>query len=304
MLRCFFNEGKFTLRRAWVLVFCTLLFLTGCNYLATQPMYFVEAYYEEPDEEYGLQDEEYVNTYLYDEDIYYTANDATEYSDYSESPEQVAPEQNLQEEEPSTTEYISEPIGNKPYTAQTAYSLEYALVIRVIDGDTIVLDCGERVRFIGIDTPEIGEPGSGEATQFVAERVYGRTVWLEADGNDRDSFGRLRRYVWLSYPADTQNEVLIVTYQINALLLIYGLADVLIVGTPRNEALFRSIAGTSIHEPVHVPQEDPRFIGNRNSLVFHIPTCTTLPAPHNRIYFATRDDAISAGHRPCGRCNP
>ena len=117
-----------------------------------------------------------------------------------------------------------------------------AVVIRVIDGDTVELSNGERVRFIGIDAPEIGEPGADEATEFVRERVEGRTVWLEPDGNNTDRHGRLRRYIWLQMPTDSTDEYQIRAYMLNALLLEYGLADVMIVGNVRNEGLFRRIA--------------------------------------------------------------
>lgn len=46
------------------------------------------------------------------------------------------------------------------------------------------------------------------------------------------------------------------------------------------------------------------FIGNINSLIFHLLTCDTLPMYQNRIYFITRYDAIEGGHRACLRCNP
>ena len=117
-----------------------------------------------------------------------------------------------------------------------------AVVERVIDGDTIVLQTGERVRFIGIDAPEIGDPGADEATNFVRERVEGRTVWLELDGNDTDRFGRLRRYIWLQMPTDSHDEYQIRAYMLNAMLLEYGLAEVMILGNVRNEALFRRIS--------------------------------------------------------------
>ena len=184
------------------------------------------------------------------------------------------------------------------------YSLVYAKVTRVIDGDTIELYCGERVRFIGLDAPEIGEPGAAEATLFVKEHTYGQIVWLEPDGNDRDRFGRLRRYIWLSYPKDTRDEELILTYQLNALMLIHGHAEVMIIGSPRNEGLFRAIAQQFSTKQVPQTQVAPQFIGNRNSQIFHTLTCSTLPAEHNRIYFSTRDEAITEGHRACSRCNP
>lgn len=75
-----------------------------------------------------------------------------------------------------------------------------AHVSDVIDGDTIVvaLDGGveERVRLIGINSPETGECFASEATEGLESLVGGRTVRLEPDVNDRDRFGRLLRYVW------------------------------------------------------------------------------------------------------------
>ena len=46
------------------------------------------------------------------------------------------------------------------------------------------------------------------------------------------------------------------------------------------------------------------YIGNVNSKKFHRPSCSTLPAEHNRVYFDSRDEAINAGMVPCKRCNP
>ena len=189
-------------------------------------------------------------------------------------------------------------------------SLTWATVSRVIDGDTLELSTGERVRLIGVDAPEIGQPSASEATQFVRNLVEGRTVWLEADGNDTDAFGRLRRYVWLSVPTDVNCEQQVRTYMLNALLLEHGHASVMIIGNVRHEALFRRIAPTPQPTPTPSPTPAPTptptgpFIGNRNSLIFHISTCSTLPAPQNRVFFNTREAAIDAGFRPCRRCNP
>ena len=71
------------------------------------------------------------------------------------------------------------------------------LVTRVIDGDTIEIEGGYHVRYIGIDTPEKGDPLYGEATQANRNLVEGRKVHLEADVEDKDDNGRLLRYVWL-----------------------------------------------------------------------------------------------------------
>ena len=106
------------------------------------------------------------------------------------------------------------------------YALTPATVTRIIDGDTIELSTGERVRFIGVDTPERGEPGADEATAFVTDRIINQLVWLEPDGNNTDVYGRLRRYVWIRYPSDTSDSSQIQSYMLNALLLSNGLADV------------------------------------------------------------------------------
>ena len=74
-----------------------------------------------------------------------------------------------------------------------------AKVSRVIDGDTIVIGGGERVRYLGVDTPEVGEdpePFGPQATELNRRLVEGRSVLLVKDTSDRDRFGRLLRFVY------------------------------------------------------------------------------------------------------------
>ena len=74
-----------------------------------------------------------------------------------------------------------------------------AKVSRVIDGDTIVVSGGERVRYVGVDTPEVGEdaePFGPEATELNRRLVEGRSVLLVKDTSDRDRFGRLLRFAY------------------------------------------------------------------------------------------------------------
>lgn len=68
-------------------------------------------------------------------------------------------------------------------------------VVDVVDGDTIDLDNGERVRLVGIDAPEGGVCGSGEAVSAMRNGVLGRQVILESSDEDRDVYGRWLRYV-------------------------------------------------------------------------------------------------------------
>lgn len=76
-------------------------------------------------------------------------------------------------------------------------------VTRIIDGDTIEIEGGERVRYIGIDTPETVDPRKPvqcfgvEASKKNKEFVEGQRVRLEKDITDRDKYNRLLRYVWV-----------------------------------------------------------------------------------------------------------
>lgn len=80
---------------------------------------------------------------------------------------------------------------------------QYSKVIRVIDGDTIEIDGGEKVRYIGVNTPEtvntktIVECFGKEASDKNKELVEGKPVRLEKDISDRDRYGRLLRYVYV-----------------------------------------------------------------------------------------------------------
>ncbi len=89
----------------------------------------------------------------------------------------------------------------------------FAKVVNVVDGDTIKIDTGETVRYIGIDTPETVHPDKPvqcygkEASTKNTELVEGKTVELEKDVSDKDRYGRLLRYIWVG---DTLiNEVLV-----------------------------------------------------------------------------------------------
>lgn len=99
---------------------------------------------------------------------------------------------------------------------ETAIVALPATVVRVIDGDTAVfqLEGGaeEKVRFIGVDTPELSGEGSvygAEASAYTAAALpVGTQVFLEQDVQERDVYGRLLAYVWLTEPtALTESEL-------------------------------------------------------------------------------------------------
>jgi len=109
-------------------------------------------------------------------------------------------------------------------------------VVRVVDGDTIHVRIGDRVekiRYIGINTPEVHhprkgqEPGGREAAWVNAELVLGKSVRLELDVQTRDRYGRLLAYVWMA------------DLMVNAELVRRGYAQVMTVPpNVRHQALF------------------------------------------------------------------
>ena len=94
-------------------------------------------------------------------------------------------------------------------TALPAWSAPAPLegtVVRVVDGDTIHVRIGarvEKVRYIGVNTPEVHhptkgeEPGGREAAEVNRRLVEGQAVRLELDVQERDRYGRLLAYVWI-----------------------------------------------------------------------------------------------------------
>lgn len=89
----------------------------------------------------------------------------------------------------------------------SAHAANPRVCIRVIDGDTIELDGGERVRLIGVNTPETVDPRrpverfGKEASSFTRRLAEGKTVRLELGDETRDRYGRTLGYIYL--PDDT-----------------------------------------------------------------------------------------------------
>ncbi|MFN3384587.1 MAG: thermonuclease family protein [Archaeoglobaceae archaeon] len=77
-------------------------------------------------------------------------------------------------------------------------SYERALVVEVIDGDTVKLENGELVRLLGINAPEKGQRFYEEAKNRLEDLVKGKEVLMEKDVRDRDKYGRLLRYVYVN----------------------------------------------------------------------------------------------------------
>ncbi len=179
---------------------------------------------------------------------------------------------------------------------------------RVIDGDTIVLSDGIKVRYLEINAPEVahkdkpGEPFGREAAYLNKRLVEGKRIdILVASSVPYDQYGRLLAHVFLL------NGKLV-----SEVLLKNGLAHCCFYQKPdhyakRLVAAQRSaiLSHKGIWSIKHHASEK-YYIGNRRSLKFHRPWCPLgqSTAPGNRIIFKTRKKAFLKGYCPCKRCRP
>lgn len=179
-------------------------------------------------------------------------------------------------------------------------------VSKVIDGDSIVLETGEQVRYLGIDAPEMGRQSGGpqfyakEAASFNKQLVLLKKVRLEFDAERHDAYGRLLAYVFVK------------NLFVNGELVKRGYARALI--KPPNvkyKDLLIKYQNEAMSKEIGLWQEKKTdtassYVGNKRSYAFHRPDCSyagKIPEK-NKIIFRSRLDAIKIGYTPCKKCKP
>lgn len=192
-----------------------------------------------------------------------------------------------------------------------------AQVVRVVDGDTIEVSFNgttEKVRLIGVDTPETVHPTKGvepygrEANNFTKEKLTDQTVKLEFDVEERDQYGRLLAYVWLG--EEMFNEVLLQEGYAQMATYPPNVKYVERFKAAQKEAreAERGLWG-DIEEPQSTSpagSTSTQLLGNANSKKFHYPDCPSgqKTKPSNQVWFASKQEALDAGYEPCGSCKP
>lgn len=181
------------------------------------------------------------------------------------------------------------------------------LVKFVLDGDTIVLESGEKVRYLGIDAPEIAHDKSeadcfGEqARKMNSDLVLHKRVSLQYDQEKADQHGRLLAYVILPGGKCA-----------NAELLRAGCAFVYRPAQDfRRLQEFLRLQKEAIRQHQGMWQAcavkpEKSYIGNGGTFVFHRPECTLgrkIAAAH-RVSFTDRWAGLEQGYRPCRMCKP
>jgi micrococcal nuclease len=122
------------------------------------------------------------------------------------------------------------PRPRPPVTTGSPVRLVAVTVVRITDGDTVRVRMPdgtiEKVRFIGVDTPEKygkAQPYGREASAYTKKRLDGRKVWLQIGTEPRDRYERLLAYIWLAPPRNLSDAELRAKL-FNAQLVIEGYA--------------------------------------------------------------------------------
>jgi len=195
-------------------------------------------------------------------------------------------------------------------------------VIRVIDGDTIEIEGGVKVRLIGIDAPETVHPEKPvecfgrEASTKNRELIEGREVRLEKDVSETDKYGRLLRYVYVNglfvneylvrngyahavtYPPDVKYQEQLRQAEQEAREERKGLwaQGVCVALTP--EAKSVTTTGCVIKGNISYTTGEK---------IYHLPECpsyekTSINEEKGERWFCTEDEAITAGWRKAKNC--
>jgi len=188
--------------------------------------------------------------------------------------------------------------------AQCVSAQTWVTVKWVNDGDTIVLADGKRVRYIGINTPEIdhdkqrAQPFGYTARTFNKQMVLNRKVFLEFDLERHDRYGRLLAYIFLP------EEMFL-----NEQMLQKGYAFFLFrkPNLKYNQRLMKAQqeamkAQKGLWNNWSEPKK--RYVGNRDSRRFHMESCPNARKINrsNRTYFSSKWDAFKDGYAPAGGC--
>lgn len=105
----------------------------------------------------------------------------------------------------SKQDNVKKTLGEKNANSEGKKSI---LITKVIDGDTIQTDTGNKVRYIGINTAEKGQPFYNEARKLNEDLVLNKKVNLEFDVQNIDKYGRLLAYVFAGN-SDGTNDVFV-----------------------------------------------------------------------------------------------
>lgn len=186
-----------------------------------------------------------------------------------------------------------------------AVSKDY-VVRKVIDGDTIQLDTGETVRYLGIEAPRLKTKEGGaefyakEALKYNKRLVFMKKVRLEFDHDKKDPQGRLLAYVFIK------------NLFVNAELVKLGYARASVKApNVKYQRILTNLEKKAAEGEKGLWQEKKKdtesyYVGNKRTYTLHRPSCkyvSKIPAK-DKIIFRNRADALKIGYTPDKYCKP
>ncbi|MDF2681854.1 MAG: nuclease [Brevibacillus sp.] len=194
-----------------------------------------------------------------------------------------------------------------------------ATVQRVVDGDTVELSTGEKVRLIGVDTPETVkpnhpvEPYGKQASDFSKQLLTGQKVTLKFDVEPYDKYKRLLAYMYLQ-DGTFVNEKLVRDGYARIMTIPPNVAysDLFLEAEREARENNRGLWGKSTQNPSasfpsaekpkqKAPGSEQKLIkGNINAKgdkIYHVPGSASYEQTNAEMWFATEEEAKAAGFR-------
>lgn len=197
-------------------------------------------------------------------------------------------------------------LRDRPYTVEA--------VGRIVDGDTLELASGAKVRLIGVNTPEVHgktEHYGREASEFTKNRLLDRTVYLFPDVSDTDRYGRLLRYLFIAGDPVMFNETLLSEGYANVMTVPPDVAYSKKFVRLEREAREKGVglwgqsgqsgqSGQAGQAEAAAACEKPQIKGNINSRsdkIYHMPGGRYYEQTKAEQMFCTEEEARAAGFR-------
>lgn len=198
----------------------------------------------------------------------------------------------------SSTVFVAGPVNESCADANNT-----SIVLKVSYGDTDFLFTGDAERDeeqdilnagydLSADVLKVGHHGSDTSTSYLWLREIMPEYAVISVGRD-NSYGHPDESV-LSRLRDAEVSVFRTDMQ----------GDIIATSDGKTVSLEPSRNSGAVTNETAAEQPEYAYIGNKNSKKFHSPSCSSLPYEENRVYFNSREEAVSSGYSPCGNCKP
>jgi len=191
---------------------------------------------------------------------------------------------------------------------KTTQSLEESFlkvkVKRVIDGDTVILETGERLRYAAINAPEIHtesgipQPFAFETYKLNRALTEGKTLYFEPALRKRDRYGRLLGELY--FENGTAVSEILVKEGLAFVCYYPGSGKYYEKYLPLQKEAIKKRKG--IFSLLEKESKNIAYIGNRKSKRFHHPDCPEARKIKRKIHFKSMEEALLDGYCPAREC--